>query len=236
VTPTVATLEKVLDALQAPKRTRVKTLDHLHSLLSELSSWEAVVRTGLRRKQEEVRKLEAASTTIRIFQPALVPGLLQTAAYADRVLTLAAARWGGAPDIPQTVSVRMERQGVLMDTSKSFDFVVTEAALRWRICPPDLMTDQLDRVAAVSRFANVDLRVLPFGADVPAVPLNSFVLFDDRLAIVETFTNELVLHDPRDLAVYAQAFEAFRDSALSGDEARALLERVATDYRQQSLS
>lgn len=234
VVPSLETLQKLLDGLEAPRRTRARLLDQLRTLQSELSSWEAVVRTGLRRKQDEVRKLETASSVIRIFQPALVPGLLQTARYAERVLTLAVSRWGGGADVPGAVTGRLERQGILMDTSKTFGFVVTEAALRWRIGPADVMVEQLQRLASVSRLPNLDLAVLPLDGEVPAVPLNAFVLFDDRHAIVETFTTELVLRDLRDIAVLLRSFEAFRAAALNGDAARDLLERVADDHRRKA--
>jgi len=234
VTPSVATLEKILDALEAPKSTRARTLDHLHALLSELSSWESVVRTGLRRKQEEVRKLEAASKTIRIFQAALVPGLLQTASYAERVLTLAGERWGGAPDIEAAVAARLQRQSLLMDTSKILDFVVMEPVLRARICPAGAMATQLERLIHIAGLPNVHLVILPCDAEMPAVPLNSFVLFDDRLVIVETFTNELVLRDPRDVGVYVRTFEGFRAASLSGRGAQARLRQILADHRAKA--
>jgi hypothetical protein len=185
----------------------------------------------MRRKQEQVRKLEAASKTIRIFQTALVPGLLQTALYAERVLTLAGERWGGASDIEEAVAARIQRQGLLMDTSKAFGFIVLEPVLRARICPADVMATQLERLIHVTGLPNVDLAILPCDAELPAVPLNSFVLFDDRLVIAETFTNELVLRDPRDLGVYVRIFEGFRAASVSGRAAEALLRKILADHR-----
>jgi hypothetical protein len=231
VTPSVATLEKILDALEAPNSTRARMLDHLHALLSELSSWDSVVRTGLRRKQEEVRKLEAASKTIRTFQAALIPGLLQTASYAERILTLAGERWGGASDIEAAVAARLQRQGLLMDTSKTFDFVVMEPVFRGRICPAAVMATQLERLIHVAGLPNVNLAILPSDAEMPAVPLNSFVQFDDRLVIVETFTNELVLRDPRDVGVYMRTFEDFRAASLNRRSTQAKLRQILADLR-----
>ncbi|MGH2690787.1 MAG: Scr1 family TA system antitoxin-like transcriptional regulator, partial [Actinomycetota bacterium] len=85
IVPRARTLERLLDALDAPRGVRMKLSDLLHALHSELSSWDSIVRSGMRRKQEQVRKIEAESSVLRVFQPAMIPGLLQTADYARKV-------------------------------------------------------------------------------------------------------------------------------------------------------
>jgi Domain of unknown function (DUF5753) len=69
-----------------------------------------------------------------VFQPSLVPGLLQTAEYAQLRLSQWAElnRAGG---VKEAVAARMARQEALYDPTKSFSFVLTEGALRARLCP-----------------------------------------------------------------------------------------------------
>ena len=77
--------------------------------------------------------------------PLVIPGLLQTAGYARAIMTQVADLWG-TNDIDATVEARMRRQEVLYDQSKTFEFVITEAALRMLPCPPQVMLGQLDRL------------------------------------------------------------------------------------------
>ena len=61
---------------------------------------------------------------------------------------------GTAPDgVEATVAARMRRQEVLYDTSKTFEFIITEAALRYLPCPPRVMYAQLERLTTVSSSA-----------------------------------------------------------------------------------
>lgn len=188
------------------------------------------MRAGMKRKQEQVRRLEAKAGEIRVFQPAMIPGLLQTAAYVRRVFEeVSEAR--GASDIHEAVAARIERQKILLDDTKRFGFIVTEGALRWAYASPNAMAAQLEHMASLSRLVNIDLAVIPLMAPVPIVPENPFVIFDASLVTVETFANELVLRDPHDVALYRRAFDTLRACSIDGDAARALLTKVAEDYR-----
>jgi hypothetical protein len=188
------------------------------------------MRSGMKRKQEQIRRIEAAASEIRVFQPAMIPGLLQTAGYVRRVFE-EVSESRGARDLEAAVAARLERQKLLLDETKRFGFVVTEGALRWAYAPPDTMAAQLEHMATLSRLANVDLAVIPLMTPVPIVPENPFVIFDTGLVMVETFANELVLRDPQDVGAYVGAFEKLRACAVDGGAARKLLTGVAADYR-----
>jgi transcriptional regulator with XRE-family HTH domain len=230
IVPRASTLDKILDALDASRAVRRRLSDHLHSLHSELASWDAVVRSGMRRKQEQVRKIEAESSVLRVFQPAMIPGLLQTADYARQVFQ-EVGDTHTAQDVEEALAARLDRQKVLLDTTKQFQFVITEGALRWWYCPPELMVAQLRHIASLSRLTNVRLGVIPWTTQVPLVPLNSFVIFDDHLVSVETYANELLLRDPADVSLYQRAFEKLDNCAEHGSKARSIVSRIQGDYR-----
>jgi len=233
ITPRPETLERILDALEAPKRVRSKVLNQLHGLLSDLTTWESVMRTGLHRMQERIRRLEASTTTLRTFQPTLIPGLLQTAAYAEQVLRKSAAESGIADptDVAATVAVRMERQRILDDKTKTIEFVVTEAPLRYRLCDSAGMAEQMDWLIAASRLPAVRLGIIPFTVELPTAPLHPFAVFDDGLVMVETFGSDYRVRDPATVGAYLRAFELFGAAAVYGEEARTFVARVADDYR-----
>src|SRR6266498_5415335 len=92
----------------------------------------------------------------------VVPGLLQTAEYA-RARFAQGVRLHKVPDdVDEAVRLRVQRQEILYRPDKRFHFVLTEAALRNRLCPVDVMLAQLDRLVALSALRNVRLGIIPF--------------------------------------------------------------------------
>jgi Domain of unknown function (DUF5753) len=75
-------------------------------------SWWVSHRAGLAARQREVAEVEARSVRLWNFQPVVVPGLLQTAEYARRVLALVDV--SGQRDVA-AAAARLERQAVLYD-------------------------------------------------------------------------------------------------------------------------
>jgi transcriptional regulator with XRE-family HTH domain len=185
----------------------------LEQIATEARSWRLVNRLGLAPRQREIAELEKSAHTIRTFQPVMVPGLLQIADYARRVMEMT---YTASPDIPAAVAVRMERQTILYDQSKQFEFIVTEAALRWRPGPAELMRAQLDRLASVGSLPNVALSLVPLG-ETPIPLLHPFVVFElegEALVTVETYSTELQLHDTQDIDRYRQVLNQLRQAAV----------------------
>jgi hypothetical protein len=172
--------------------------------------------------------MEQQATTIRTYQPAVIPGLLQTAGYARAVLE---ANRFGLEDIADAVKSRVERQAILYDDGKSFRFVVTEAALRWRLCPVAVHLAQLDRIASLATLPNVSVGIIPWSAMVPVPVATMFVLFDDRLALVETMHSEQLLREGQQIGAYLDQFERLEALAQHDDEGRMILDRIASDLR-----
>lgn len=77
---------------------------------------------------------------------------------------------------------------------------------------------------------NLDLSIIPGGVTVRASPLNVFVVYDDRLVIVELFSGEVALRDPQDVSYHLNLFDYFRERAVSGDDARQILETAADQF------
>ena len=94
--------------------------------------------------------LDAETSLLRAFEPAVVPGLLQTAAYAEAVLGSVVKLRGIPADVAEGVRARLERQATLYNQEKRFRFLMTEAALRYLVCPPVVLRGQLDRLLAVA--------------------------------------------------------------------------------------
>ncbi|MFJ6136080.1 DUF5753 domain-containing protein [Kitasatospora sp. NPDC092286] len=164
----------------------------------------------------------------------LIPGLLQSAEYVSAVFALHPELSSEAKT--KTIAARLERQAVLYDRHREFHFVICEHVLRWRICPPAAMATQLDRLVSLSRLPNVTIGVLPLSRLMPDFPMTCFSMYDDRLAIVETFHSEITTHDPRDVGIYLSKFAAFDAAALYEDDMRALTEGIRDEFFQEQES
>lgn len=198
----------------------------------ETISWSKATRRGLPALQQDVRDLESTSATILNFQPTIVPGLLQTADYARRLV--ASGYPGGRPDIAAAVTARLDRQSILYDDARRLEFVIAEAALRWRLGPPQVMAAQLDRIASVGTLPNVTVGIIPQAAEVAAWHIHGFAILDDRsdgspIVRVETLTTGLSITDPEAVERYRQAFRHLRAAAVFGDEAGALIRALMAD-------
>ena len=155
----------------------------------------------------------------------MITGLLQTPEYARASL----ANFPG--DHPQAIAKRLDRQAQLYDAAKRFTFVLTEAAVRWQLCEPQVMAVQLDRLASLSASPNIRIGVIPLDAHVPDGPLNTFTIYDERIATAETFGGVIMMRDPRDVAYHLELFAFFEQYAAFGDNARSLLASYAETFR-----
>ncbi len=206
-------------------------LADLRSLRMEYATWRRQFRTGFAGRQRIGIALQAATTSVRAFEPAIVPGMLQTPDYARHVFANIAAFRRDAYDIDAAVRARMQRQEFLYDPDKRFRFLVTEAALRYLVCPPGTLRAQLDRLLVLSGLDTVELAVLPFDARLPLSTGHNFWIHDNRLVLVETVSAELSLRDPEDIELYARLFELFWEVSARGDDATALITKLIQQLR-----
>lgn len=186
---------------------------------------------GLAAEQDTVHGLEQSARTLRHFQPCIIPGLLQTAEYARRILAMA----DPAADLGQAVAARMARQAILYDPGRALEFLLTEAALRFRPGSGDVLPAQLDHLASVATLETVSLGVIPADAGMHAIPRCGFILYEDRaggrppFAFTETPHASLSASDPADVQVYRDQLEAFRRSAIYGPEAVYLVRSITRE-------
>ncbi|MEV6729362.1 helix-turn-helix transcriptional regulator [Streptomyces sp. NPDC051364] len=230
VAPSVADVERILTAIGVSDEVKAEYLEAVRAAATETTAWRLIRRMGVHKAQQQTRSLEAQMTLLRLFQPALIPGLLQTPEYIRAILSRHDL---GEDVLTRTISARIERQQVLYDSSKELKFVITESALRWRIVSAARMAEQVDRLASLSRLPSIDIRIVPLAARQQDIANHAFVIRDDRTVTVETVHAEIVVTDPRDVALYVQKFEGFASMALSGDAMRATLEAIRDELLRE---
>jgi transcriptional regulator with XRE-family HTH domain len=193
--------------------------------LNEVTTYRDRLRTGLPAMQQNVRELEATTRVLRNFSGVVVPGLLQTADYARHVLELSFLE---TPDgLEDAVAGRLARQSIIADPTRQFEFIITEAALRWRPTglEPGVLAAQYDRIQVVASLTNVAIGVVRTGTPMKTVPWCGFVLYDVRdpgyqpFVIVETPHAAVYATDPADVEFYREHLAAIRQAAVFGDQA-----------------
>jgi transcriptional regulator with XRE-family HTH domain len=193
--------------------------------------WRRVLGTGTKRRQQASIKLEANTEVMRIYHPFLIPGLLQTAEYAEGILRNVVEFQQVPDDVDQGVSKRMERQQILYRRHHLFHFVIGEQALHTTVGNDQTMIGQLDRLLAVVGMARVTLGIVP--SDAPyRVSMTNFAIFDTERVMVETVTAELTVTQPREITQYGRAFDVLAGQSVTGEKARELICRALEARRQ----
>jgi transcriptional regulator with XRE-family HTH domain len=209
-------------------------LASLHTLEVQHAEWQRQLRTGLKPHQQEIADLDARTRFFRAFESTFVPGLLQTAEYARARFAQSITVFKVRNDINEAVAARVQRQEILYQLDKQFHFVLTEAALRYRLCPPEVMLGQLDRLVSFSALPNVKLGIIGFETAYVVAPAHGFWLLDSDRVMVETFSAELNLAQPQELALYSGIFDSLAAVASYGRAARTIINRVIDDLAPEA--
>ncbi|MEE1798229.1 helix-turn-helix transcriptional regulator [Streptomyces sp. JV176] len=183
--------------------------------------------------------LEDDATFIREWQTVLVPGLLQTPAYAEQTSTLAPN--SVAPEaVARYVKVREERQAKIEEGGTSYSAIVWEPIVTIALVPDAVHREQLEQLLKVGRRSNVSIQVLPVSAGVKAgvsYPFSSFS-FDSQPAVeavaIDNLRGASILEATDDLTAYARVFDRLRSEALSPDSSARLVRQVLRSSKEEA--
>jgi transcriptional regulator with XRE-family HTH domain len=212
-----------------------KVMALANAAYTEVDPWDVAMREHPH-LQDDIQEIEARSRAVLVYEPTLVPGLLQTAEYARRVFTMFEPAYAES-DIPAVVRGRLDRQDALYNPARQFGFLITEAALRWRPGPRGLMLAQLDRITSISTLENVTIGVIPQSAQALTHVPHGFVIVEpadpeeDALVLAETVHANLTVSDAGQVALYRRHWSLLEKTAAYGADARDLLSGIATSVR-----
>jgi transcriptional regulator with XRE-family HTH domain len=219
--PSEDEVRRLCDAYHAPARVRRELLRAARDMRAEIMSSRVILRQA-GQVQARLGAIEEASAEIRVWQPLLIPGLLQVEGYARAVFS---DRLSGE-DADRAVASRLARSAVL-GSPRKFVFVISEGALRWS-AGPQVMAAQLKHLAAMA--AQRQIGIIPQTVTVNTFPTHGFALFDDRLVVVGLRHATAFIADPADVAEYAKWFATLEALAVFGEEARQVIQAVAGSY------
>jgi len=206
----------------------------VRSIETQFAEWRRIMRSGTRRRQQASASVYERARLFRIYEPAVVPGLLQTRDYAVAVLSSFIEFVRVPDDAEEGATARLERQRVLTHGDRRFHMVLGQQALHTNVGGIETMTGQLEHLLAILKLPRLRLGIIPFDAPY-RVPLNNgFWILDEALVQFDTYSAELSLVRPDEITLYGRAFERLAALAVYGAEARMIITRALDKLSEKS--
>ncbi|WP_326652112.1 MULTISPECIES: helix-turn-helix transcriptional regulator [unclassified Streptomyces] len=185
---------------------------------------------------ERVLEAEKHAKSIEEWCPTLIPGLLQTAAYA-RALVRAAMPLAPDDEVEEKVSARLARARLFEDNQRTpmYWAILSESLLRQPVLPPEQAAEQLESIAALARRRRIVPQILPWncGPHPLMMGMAKIMAFPDAppLVYLESQHSGDTIDDPALVDEYRRSYDLLRAAALPPEASLALIEKAAEDDR-----
>ncbi len=206
-------------------------------------SWLRTYGAVLNPKFNTYIELESAARELAIFQPLIMPGLLQTRDYAQAMNRVVQPRYSDA-DLEQLAAVRARRQHLLTRPWNpcKLTAVIHENALRTIVGNPQVMADQCRHAADMSTRDNIELRILRQEAGLPTGTLvTPFIVMtfpknsrgkpvEPPVIYAESYTGDTYLEKRDDVQRCRRTFRTLTEATMDARSSRTLLRELARSY------
>ncbi|MGH3440235.1 MAG: helix-turn-helix domain-containing protein [Sciscionella sp.] len=182
-------------------------------------------------------ELETDARSVGEFESDVIPGILQTEAYAEAIMR------HGLPEadeeiIKQRCALRMERQDRLEDADLTFWTVIDEAILRRPLGGHATMVDQLDRLLRIAARPRMTVQVMPMdvsGHAALGVPFTLIELRDGTSYVyLDSLTGGAFMEEDVDVRAYRAAWSRLQAMALDFDRSTRLIRSIAAEHRSNA--
>lgn len=169
--------------------------------------------------------LETAATHIRSYEPAVVPGLLQTADYARAVLERGLPRIS-FDVLERRVHLRTKRQELLTRADPAppqLWVIMDETTLRRPAGGPDVMAAQIDHLLEMADLPNVSIQICPSGKGLHPGGFGPFTIFRFEIpelpdiVCIDTLSRATYSEEKDEVALFREALDQMSVYALSRD-------------------
>jgi len=188
--------------------------------------------------------LETSASRLRHYEPELIPGLLQTPAYATEVFRVTRPEMSEA-QINRGVAVRLARQAILtrkLPGPPRLEVVLHESVLHRPFGTPDQTVEQLNKINEAGSLPNVSVRVLPTSVGIHrgAGTGGSFAILDfsangragePSVIYSDGLTGALYLDKAPEVAAHNEVWESIWKLSLVEPESRKLIASIARKVR-----
>jgi transcriptional regulator with XRE-family HTH domain len=178
---------------------------------------------------------EREATRLRMSEPVVVPGLLQTEAYARAIFS---TRFGiTEEEVAEQVAARMKRQEILAGEDPVALWAILDVwALRRPIGGPDVMLDQVNRLIEAANKPNMLIQVIPADTGAHEGVRGGFIIADFAAAPSAGYQEGAMwgqpVEEPKDVTALSLIWDTVRGDALSRAASQGLLEEAAKSWTQ----
>lgn len=234
VRPQKRTLETLLDRYGVADETRRSELVALSRHASQ-AGWLQPYEAELPEPYATYISFETEARSVRNYESLLVPGLLQTEAYATAAVA-GLLPFATREQVRARVEVRMRRQSLLRgEDPLRLWAVLDEAALHRMVGGAEVMKEQLRRLLKASEEPHIVVQVLPFAAGAhPGMP-GSFVVMDfpeaadPDIAYIDSMAGGQFIDHDADVRRLGTFFQHLQAIARSPAESRTLIATKADE-------
>ncbi|MER6388520.1 helix-turn-helix transcriptional regulator [Streptomyces sp. NPDC001523] len=174
--------------------------------------------------------LETEASSIRSYEPLLIPGLFQTPAYAAAVVSETIPR-PTSEQASARLEVRMRRQHRAHHPARPLRLwvVLDESVLHRVVGGPDTMCEQLERLNHLGAQPHITVQVLPHEAGAHPGVSGQFSLLrftgepGAGTVYLERLTSDLYLEKPADVQRYGVMYDHLQAQALSPEDTAHLI-------------
>jgi transcriptional regulator with XRE-family HTH domain len=235
-----ADLRKLLDVYNLEDQASREQLTDMARRATERGWWQSFSSDVVPAALANLIGLETEARTIRSYEPELVPGLLQTEAYARAVMRA----WQPgltAAEIDRRVEIRLARQDVLrqLGAAPRASCIINEAVLRRPAGGNEVMHEQVEVLAKERDPANVTVQVLPFNSGAHPAMTGPFQILafhdpgDLGVVHLESAMTAITLERPEELRRYDEIWGSLQARALSPEDSRVMMRSYALRYAGQ---
>ncbi|MEU6261746.1 helix-turn-helix domain-containing protein [Saccharopolyspora shandongensis] len=229
-------LQALCDALKVPPADR----GELESLAAraDVPGWWQEFGDILAEPVQALIELEEDAQWLRTYEGTVIPGLLQTRAYAEAIVT-ASAMHMRVDDIHRYVELRMRRQKHFFDAGRRLTAVIGEMALRQQVGGRQVLRDQLRHVMDVIHEHDVTVQVVPFTAGAHAALTDQFVIIewsqesDPEAVYIDGQTSWTFHEGQAEIRRYGFVFASVQSIALSAQNSLDLIRRTEQELSKE---
>ncbi|WP_055525046.1 helix-turn-helix domain-containing protein [Streptomyces graminilatus] len=182
---------------------------------------------------EEYMDHEREAISLSWYDNAVLPGLLQTEAYAYAVLSERVPPYP-EDELQAKTAGRITRQEILRrKCPPTMSFIVWEPVLDIGVGGPEVRRDQLCHLRECAELPCLTLQFLPLASPSHAGLNGPFILLEtpdhQHVAYTESQRGSQWVSDPDEVSILARKYAMLRSQALSPRDSRGLLDRLLGD-------
>ncbi|MFJ5878460.1 helix-turn-helix domain-containing protein [Streptomyces sp. NPDC093088] len=187
-------------------------------------------KPGLAKWFRQWAKLELKAATLYTYENRLVPGLLQTPAYAKTLFEEQIPALGD-DEIESKLVACVERMKLLTDRPHTiYSFIVEEHVLRRQTGGPEVMREQIEHILDICARRNIDLQIMPQSRGHHAGlggPLQLLETHENKwYAYCEGQRAAHLIADSKEISILQKRYARMRAQALSFEESVSLLREM----------